>query len=302
MLKTKRNTHELASLRGFLAGSAGVPPAVWMAMKMRLEATHGIEGIGLRQRPRRRDASAPSKEAARRVWTYGYFQSLLLGMFACLLISSPAHAQEGKITAAGPRGLFLMNKAWVSMHSVERVAWYFADDGQVYARLETGISPADLAAHKGRKGACKFEGKQMAVTWADGKTVTKPFTAQPSGTSFEWDGGLYLPAPPLTDLKQIAGRYSTGLTNVGKGMGTLVSTFLEFHSDGTFARLSAPLGENPGPATPFATGTWKAASYSITLTGSDGTLTRKIAFPFFEDSKGGEATQLFYGGVLMKKL
>jgi hypothetical protein len=50
-----------------------------------------------------------------------------------------------------------------------------------------------------------------------------------------------------------------------------------------------------------SSGTWKAEAYSLTLTGSDGTVMRKIAFPYFEDAKSAKPERVYFGGLLMKR-
>ena len=221
---------------------------------------------------------------------------------------SDGTSDKGRLTSSGPVGLFFMTRYWSYTHTLEKAAWYFAADGHVYQNLESGLTSADLAAHKGPKGTFKLSGNQLEVTWSDGKTAKSQFEPDKTGPGFAWDMGLFSPAPPISDPKLVVGKFEGGESLSHGGNAVSTSNSFEFHADGTYTRFgiasvkgTASQSLLEGGSQGTTTGTWKAESYSLTLTGSDGTVTRRIAFPYYDDDKSPLPGRLYFGGLLLKR-
>ena len=201
-----------------------------------------------------------------------------------------------------------MTRYWSYTHTLEKAAWYFTADGQVYQNLQSGLTSADLAAHKGPKGTFKLNGKQLEVTWAEGKTIKSQFEPDKSGPGFAWDMGLFTPAPPFSDPKLIVGKFEGGESLSHGGDAVSTSNSFEFHADGTYtsfgiASVKGTTNESviSGSSQKSSNGTWKTESYSLTLSDSDGRITRRIAFPYFEDDKSPMPSRIYFGGLLLKR-
>lgn len=226
-----------------------------------------------------------------------------------LQAQSDAAAEQGRVTASGPVGLFFMTRYSSFSGSLEKAAWYFTADGQVYQNLETGLTPADLAAHKGPKGAFRFGGGQITVAWSDGKTTASAFELdEPGAHTFMWDLGIFNPAPPLSDPRFVVGSFEGGESLSHGGNAVSTSNSFEFRADGTFSRegvasvkAATEQSEIAAGSQGKSSGTWKAEAYSIVLTGTDGTVTRLIAFPYFEDDKAPLPSRIYLGGLLLKR-
>ena len=133
-------------------------------------------------------------------------------------------AAGGKVVEAGlrdgkPVGLFFMTRFWSFTGTLEKAAWYFTPEGDVYRNLETGFSPQDLAAYEGQQGKYTVSGDTMTVTWSDGKTTESAIERE--GQGFMWDGGIFSPVKPIQDKAKIAGEYEGGESlSVGGGPGS----------------------------------------------------------------------------------
>ena len=239
-----------------------------------------------------------------------------LGFCACMILASfPACSQQsggtteqGRVTASGPVGLFFMTRYWSFTRTLEKAAWYFTPDGHVYQNLKSGLTSADLAAHKGPKGTFKFSGTQLEITWSDGKTSKSNIERDKGSDGFMWDMGIFNPAPPLSDPKLVVGTYEGGESLSHGGNAVATSNTFEFRADGTYTRSGVASVKGTTSQSVVSagsqgtsTGTWKAEAYSLTLTGSDGTVTRRIAFPYFEDDKSALPARLYFGGLLLKR-
>lgn len=215
-------------------------------------------------------------------------------------------ALAGRVTSSGPAGVFFMTRYW-SGGPLEKAAWYFAADGTVYQNLESGVTPADLAAHKGPKGAFTFTGGAIEVTWADGKKTKSQFEPDKGGPGFAWDGGLFSPVSPITDPGIVAGKFEGGESLSHGGNSVANSHSFTFRADGTFTRED--VGSVRGAtdrtvlsagSTGTGAGTWKAEGFTLVLTDSAGKTERKMAFPWSTDDKT-PPNRLYLGGTLLKR-
>jgi hypothetical protein len=189
---------------------------------------------------------------------------------------------------------------------LEKAAWYFAADGTVYQNLESGVTAADLAAHKGPKGTFKLADGNIAITWADGKTSKSQFEPDKGGPGFAWDGGLFSPVGPITDPKVVAGKFEGGESLSHGGNSVMNSHSFEFRADGTYTRddVASVKGTTDrsvlsAGAAGTKTGTWKADGFTLILTDS-GKTERKMAFPWSDDDKD-PPNRLYLGGTLLKR-
>lgn len=232
--------------------------------------------------------------------------ALILAFPACSK-SGDAASLKGRVTSSGPVGVFFMTRDW-SGGPLEKAAWYFAADGTVYQNLENGVTPADLAAHKGPKGTYKLTGDQLEIAWA-GKPATKSrFEPDKGGPGFAWDGGLFSPVGPITDLKIVAGKFEGGESLSHGGNSVMTSHTFVFRADGTYTRegVASVKGATSrsvltGGATGGEAGTWKADGYTIILTGANGGAAgRKMAFPWSDYDKN-PPNRLYLGGTLLKR-
>jgi hypothetical protein len=169
-----------------------------------------------------------------------------------------------RITPEGPVGLYVRVPFPTAGANPEPAAWYFAPDGFVYENPRTGFAPADLAAHKGRRGQRTLTGGNMSVAWAGGRSTTTSFSpAKKEGLGFSWDLATFRSATPLDAGKPPAARWTAA-----GDTGTAVTLRL----DGTYEASGTV--DLPSP-----TGTWKASGWSIALTDDAGATTRHLAFP-----------------------
>lgn len=243
------------------------------------------------------------------------YRATLLGhcLAAMLVVAFPScsksddAALKGHVTASGPAGVFFMTRYW-SGGMLEKAAWYFAADGSVYQNLESGVTPADLAAHKGPKGTFKLAGDQITITWADGKTTKGAFERDKAGPGFAWDGGLFSPVAPFTDPKVVVGKFEGGESLSHGGNSVMNSHGFEFRADGSYTRddIASVKGATnrsvlSGSASGTKAGTWKAEGFTIILSeGAGGATERKMAFPWSDDDKF-PPNRLYLGGTLLKR-
>jgi hypothetical protein len=198
-----------------------------------------------------------------------------------------------KITDRGPVGLYYMQRYWIATRHLEKAVWYFTPDGKVYEGLTTGFSPEDLAAHKGPHGTYKMVGKDLEVTWSDGKSVKSEMERDEGDSGgFAWETGLFAPVKPIADPKLLAGEYEGGTSLSFAGGSSIVSKTLKLNADGTFtnsgiATVKAESDESKVTAAGDSDekGAWSATDYSMTLKFGDGRTVTGIAFPLFSEDK-----------------
>jgi hypothetical protein len=230
--------------------------------------------------------------------------ALILGFAACS--RSDGTAEKGRVTSSGPAGVFFMTRYW-SGGPLEKAAWYFAADGTVFQNLESGVTAADLAAHKGPKGAFKLTGGDIEIKWADGKTSRSQFERDKNGRGFAWDGGLFSPVDPIADPKLVSGKFEGGESLSHGGNSIRNSHTFVFRADGTYTRedVGAVKGATDrtilsGGSSGAGSGTWKADGFTIVLTPASGAAERKMAFLWSDDDKQ-PPNRLYLGGTLLKR-
>lgn len=224
--------------------------------------------------------------------------------------AAPAPAQ---LTANGPVGLFFMTRYWMATRSLEKAVWYFAPDGTAYENPAGGFSTAELAAHQGRKGTISIEGTKMtlAVTGGRGAGKTSYGSYEPNAaeTSFYWDMGSFIPVRGFRVGTSVAGTYEGGFSSGSGSTSGSVARTLVLRDDGSFslsgaASVSATSRESrasAGASGNIASGTWKAATYSLTLTDSSGQAKRGIAFPWDDEKTPVYPDQFYFDGIMWKR-
>jgi hypothetical protein len=180
-----------------------------------------------------------------------------------------------KITADGVVGLYSMTRYWSDTGSLEKSVWYFSPDGMAFENPAGGFSKDELAKAE-RSAKVSGGGGTLTLTWADGKASQGSYKPKPAENSFFWNGGSFTAIPGFKDPLAAAGTWQGGPSNV--------SRTLELAGDGNFTLTGAAGG---------ITGTWNAEGYALTLTASDGSTKRAVAFPF--DGK------FYFDGILWSK-
>lgn len=227
-------------------------------------------------------------------------------VLATLLSASVALADvKPTVTSKGPNGLFFMTRFWPATGSLEKSVWYFAPDGTVYRNLQDGFSKEDLAAHQGPKGTWKLTGDTLD-TVMNGKKVSSKFKGDKGG--FSWDAGIFTGVKPFRDAKSLAGRYEGGESLAGVGGRITTSKSLVLNPDGTFTWEGVAFAKSTTSASTVTsggqsgtTGRWKVSDYSLTLTSSDGTALRKIAFPYDDEKTPVTPDYMYFGGTMYKR-
>ncbi|HWA98300.1 MAG TPA: hypothetical protein VG713_07400 [Pirellulales bacterium] len=220
-----------------------------------------------------------------------------------------AHAQDAvsapKLTANGPVGSYFMTRYW-SGGTLEKAAWYFAPDGQVYQNLLEGLSPADLAAHRGPKGTFQFAGSTLTIRWADGKTSASDIERDQNPNVFMWDLGIFTPIVPVTDKQMLVGSYEGGESVSHDGNRVSNARTLEVRPDGsaTWESQGFARGDNfaEGLSSSGAiNGTWQwDGGWTMTLTGGGQTI-RGLVFPFTTGDDPSKPDHLYFRGTMFKK-
>lgn len=207
---------------------------------------------------------------------------------------APASFRDGV-----PVGLYLMNRYRPLTRTAEKLAWYFAPDGRVFQNLALGFSPEDLAAHAGPRGDASANGRQLAITWADGTKTTAEL--ERDGTGFTWDLGIFFAVSLFASPHEITGVY------VGED-GVLTGQRLELRGDGTFAREVVSLAGSPPsaralPATSGAnSGHWELRGHSLILTEANAAGQRGLAFPLDDAKTPIKPDRMFFDGAMYRRL
>lgn len=234
------------------------------------------------------------------------FASLIVVVVALLSGTVALADVKPTVTSKGPNGLFFMTRFWPATGSLEKSVWYFAPDGTVYRNLQDGFSKEDLAVHKGPKGTYKVTGDTMETT-IDGKKVSSKIKSDKTG--FSWDAGVFVGVKPFRDTKSLAGKHEGGESLAG-GRSDRITTSktLVLNPDGTFTWEGVAFAKSTTSASTVTsggqsgtTGKWKASDYSLTLTSSDGTAMRKIAFPYDDEKTPVTPDYMYFGGTMYKR-
>jgi hypothetical protein len=216
---------------------------------------------------------------------------------------------QPQYTATGPVGPYFMTRYWSFTQTLEKTVWYFSPDGRAYTDLKTGLTAADLAAHRGRQGTFRLEGAKLVVRWNDGKVEQSAVERdQNNATTFMWSMGIFSPIAPFANAQAIAGHYEGGEA-VGPADSRVASAqTIDLNADGTFTQSGIGMvrGATEGVnfdagSTSTTTGTWQLSGYSLILAGGDGNSARRLAFPFDDPDTAVNPDRVFIGWLMFKK-
>jgi hypothetical protein len=204
--------------------------------------------------------------------------------------SHPTEVIVTRPMARVPVGLYYMQVYLVVSRYLKKTAWYFAPDGTVYAEVEGGLTPADLARHKGWKGRARMLGNEMEIRWTDGSVYKTEFI--PKNGGFDWatsESGMFLAVKPFANWQQLVGSYEGGMSSSSGGGYVATSRTITLRPDGSYTREGiASLGSsNDGTGTQARAGgqsqnggTWRFdGQYSIQFTDRTGKTSRYLVFP-----------------------
>jgi hypothetical protein len=205
-----------------------------------------------------------------------------------------------------PVGLYFMTRFWSYTGTLEKAAWYFAPDGQVYRDLETGFSEEDLARHDGPKGTYRADGGKMTITWGDGKSTTNE--VERDGDGFAWDMGIFTPVKAFDDESALVASWEGGESLTHGGNHASVAKTLEIRGDGTFNWSAVSFVKGTGDETEISgggesgtSGRWELAGYSLILTDANGTSLRGIVFPYDDEKTPADPDWMFFSGTMYRK-
>lgn len=228
-------------------------------------------------------------------------------MFLCLFLGAACRAENpapASWSGDVPVGLYFMSR-YISGGGLEKMAWYFAPDGTVYENLSTGLTDADLAAHRGRKGKATGKDNGLTVTWTDGTQTKAPMEKDKTG--FGWDMGIFTPVEPIKDAASIAGSYEGGETLSRNGSLASSARTLDLKADGTYSSGSAASvsasgngSKIEGGASSSSGGKWTCTAWTITLTDAGGKSAQHLAFPYDDADAKVHPAHLYIGGTLFK--
>jgi hypothetical protein len=224
---------------------------------------------------------------------------------ASRVFSSDA-AEQPRFEGNRPIGLYLMTRFWIATSHLEKAVWYFTSDGRVYLDPE-GITPEQLAAHKGRQGTVSAEGENLTVQWSDGKQTSSKIERE-GGPGFAWDTGIFAPMKSFGDPSELHGQWEGGESVSFSGSSSAVSRTLDIKPDGTFTRVgvaSLRSESNESVASAGASGTtsgrWSLDGYTLTFTYGNGDVVRGVSFPFDDEKTPVNPDRFYFGGTLYKK-
>lgn len=230
------------------------------------------------------------------------------GPFEGVFDGGDGGAARPRFKGSRPVGLYLMTRMWIATGSLEKAVWYFTPDGRVYHNPAGDFDDASLAAHQGRHGTVRTEGKDLIVNWSDGKE-TRSEIDRGGGDGFSWDTGLFAPVEPFDDSSELVGRWEGGSSMSFGGGSSITSSSFELRADGTFASSSAAsIGSESDESvvsagsTSSSSGTWKLDGYRLVMTYGDGRVSKGICFPFDDEATPVKPDRFYFMGTLYKKL
>ena len=212
---------------------------------------------------------------------------------------------HGGVDAAEPaNGLYLRTK--FAFGSLAMNALY-VKDGQVALDPAGGVDKFDFA--KARKaspstvGTVQQNGRDMTVTWADGKSTTASLEKKDGGC-FYWEG-LACPVKAFGRGEKLDGSFTGGASAGGGAVSS--SRTLTLSKDGKYTLSSggvvAPGGNVSGAAGSFAseTGTYDLSGNTLTLKPASGPARTILTFPYDDGTKGDQPRRMYFDGLMLKR-
>ena len=225
-------------------------------------------------------------------------------LMACLaLVVAPFESQ-----AAEPKGIYMMTRM-VMGSSLQIEGWYFKN-GQVAENPRGDVARFDFKAAAaeapGSTGTFTISGKNMTVSWANGKKATGNYQPGDHGC-FYWDMGSFCPVEPFGKNQKLDGVF-TGGASAGSGR-VANATTLTLMSSGQYqleqvgSVTSAPsagtqlqAGSSGGDA-----GTYDLSGTVLILKSASGKSRHVLTFPYDDGTKGPQPRRMFFDGAMLKR-
>lgn len=226
------------------------------------------------------------------------------GLVACAVGFAAILVGPAPVGAAERDGLYVMTRVWGS--SVELAVWYFAGDRFV-REPKAALRDFDFAgADPKTSGTVLVEGSRWTLRFGDGRVQAADYrAAQPAGQCFNWNAGLFCRVKTFQPGQMLAGSFTGGLgnTNVGSTRtyrfgpdGTYqIDTSSSLSSSGVLNGAVAGISRGQG-------GRYSLGETTITLTGSDGTVTVMTAFPYETTADPTRPDRLYIGGFMLRRI
>ena len=221
--------------------------------------------------------------------------------------SSAGGVAGGQVSGGKPEGMFFMTRYYIGTHSLEKSAYYFAPDGQVYQN-PTGLAAADLAAlPPGQRGTYAVAGKKLTIKLADGNGSASDMEGDNPG-GFNYETGIFTGAKPFAKPEDLVGSFEGGNSVSFGGGSTSASNALTFMADGTFAQegaVSSSVGSDQSTArvgsSDAGAGHYQLAGWTLTLTDAQGHKAQGVAFPIEQDEKTGQVVRFYFQNIAYKR-
>ncbi|GAA4495068.1 hypothetical protein GCM10023172_06180 [Hymenobacter ginsengisoli] len=201
-----------------------------------------------------------------------------------------------------------MTRYWIGTHSLEKSAYYFAPDGQVYQNPAGFTATALAATPPGQHGSYTVAGNTLTIKWADGHTSTSSLE-DVHADAFNWDTGIFLGVKPFANAQQLAGTFEGGNSVSFGGGGMSASNDLTFNPDGTYTQSGAVTGSASSSESTADVGSsrsgggkWQLNGLVLTLTDAKGQVATGVAFPVETDDKTQQVTRFYFQNVAYKRL
>lgn len=231
---------------------------------------------------------------------------LLMTLLACSAAESatPGAPLPGSTAGGRPVGLFFFvsSSDFNNQHT-----YYFTPAAQVYVDPANYTAAGLAAVSAAWRGTFAVSGPQMTIKWADGRTTSGNYHADPSGFSCQ---GSFMCVAPFASARQLVGTFEGRNAAVTVDANSLaVFKTLNIQADGTFTRdlyaashSEVRHGDGSGLATDAATtkprqaGHWTLNGWFLTLADAQGTV-QAVAFPTDWDDKTGKTRKFQFNGT-----
>ena len=139
---------------------------------------------------------------------------------------------------------------------------------------------------------------------------TGSYETKPGENTFFWDMGNFVPVGGFKAGSSVAGTYEGGFSSATGSTSGSVARTLTLRDDGSYSlsgagTLSATSRESRvtgGASGMISSGSWRASTYSLTLTGSAGDVKRSIAFPWDDQKTPVYPDRFYFDGIMWKRI
>ena len=213
----------------------------------------------------------------------------------------------GEVSGGKPEGMFFMTRYYIGTHSLEKSAYYFAADGQIYQN-PTGLAAADLAAlPPGQRGTYAVEGKKLTIKLADGNGSASEMEGDNPG-GFNYETGIFTGVQPFAKPSDLVGSFEGGNSVSFGGGSTSASNAFTFKADGTFSQegaVSSSVSSDQSTThvgnSDAGAGHYQLDGWTLTLTDARGQKAQGVAFPIEKDEKTGQLVRFYFQNIAYKR-